>query len=71
MPCHNLYNLGAGNARSDIMAREQVDAGRDDAIRCLHARYQRGELTFRAVAVKLKLSLCDLYELFEQKGLPT
>ncbi len=40
-------------------------------IRQLHARYQRGEPTFRAVAVELGLSVCKLYHLFEQKGLPT
>jgi hypothetical protein len=33
MPCHNLYNLVAGNMGSDIMAREQAEAGRNDAAR--------------------------------------
>lgn len=34
----------------------------------LHARYQLGELSFRAVAAKLGLSVRDLYDLLEQKG---
>ena len=57
--------------KSDIMAQEQGETGRDEAVRQLHARYQRGELTFRAVAGKLRMSVRELYELFEQNGLPT
>ena len=50
---------------------ELVEAGYDEAVRQLHARYQRGELTFRTVAAELGLSVRELYALFEQKGLPT
>lgn len=53
------------------MVQAQGKAGGDDAVHRLHARYQRGELTFRAVAAELGLSVRELYALFEQKGLPT
>lgn len=53
------------------MVQEQGKAGHGDAVYQLHARYQRGELTFRAVAAELGLSVRELYDLFEQKGLPT
>ena len=45
-------------------------ASDDEAVRQLHARYQRGELTFRTVVAELGLSARELYDLFEQKGLP-
>jgi len=50
---------------------ELVENGYEQVLRRLHTQYQRGELTFRAVAAKLGLSVRDLYELLEQKGLPT
>ena len=43
----------------------------EETVRQLHARYQRGELSFRAVAAELGLPVRELYDLFEQKGLPT
>jgi hypothetical protein len=51
--------------------RQALIASDDEAVRQLHARYQRGELTFRAVAAELGLSVRNLYDLLEQKGLPT
>ena len=51
--------------------QELIEAGYEETVRQLHARYQRGELTFRAVAAELGLSIRELYDLFEQKGLPT
>ncbi|MCI0488148.1 MAG: hypothetical protein L0229_16290 [Blastocatellia bacterium] len=59
------------NATEAVVVRELVESGYEGIIRQLHARYQHGELTFRAVADKLGLSVRELYELFEQKGLPT
>jgi len=53
------------------VVRELIEAGYDEAVRRLHARYRRGEMTFRTVAAELGLSVRDLYALFEQKGLPT
>jgi hypothetical protein len=53
------------------VVRELIEAGYDEAVRQLHARYQRGEMTFRTVAAELELSVRELYDLFEQKGLPT
>jgi len=50
--------------------RELIEAGYEETVRQLHARYQRGECTFRAVAAQLGLSVRELYDLFEQKGLP-
>lgn len=50
---------------------ELIEGGYDQIIRQLHTRYQRGELTFRTVAGELGLSVRELYDLFEQKGLPT
>lgn len=47
-----------------------VEGGYGEILRQLHARYQRGELTFRTVAAELGLSVRELYDLFEQKGLP-
>lgn len=48
-----------------------IEAGYEETVRQLHARYQHGELTFRAVAADLGLSIRELYDLCEQKGLPT
>ena len=53
------------------VVRELIEAGYDEALRQLHARYQRGEMTFRTVAAELGLSVREIYALFEQKGLPT
>ena len=53
------------------VVRKLVESGYEEIIRHLHARYQRGELTFRAVAAELGLSVRELYDLFEQKGLST
>jgi AraC-like DNA-binding protein len=53
------------------VVKELVESGYEQVIRHLHARYQRGELTFRTVAAELGLSVRELYDLFEQKGLPT
>jgi hypothetical protein len=52
------------------VVRDLVEAGYAEAVRQLHARYQRGEMTFRAVAAELGLSVRELYALFEQMGLP-
>jgi AraC-like DNA-binding protein len=59
------------HATDAAVVRELVESGYDAVLRRLHARYARGELTFRAVAADLGLSVRELYELFEQKGLPT
>src|SRR2546425_1050768 len=59
------------NATEAAVVRDLVESGYEEIIRRLHARYARGELTFRAVAAELGLSVRELYELFEQKGLPT
>jgi hypothetical protein len=48
-----------------------VEGGYEQLVRQLHSRYQRGEFTFRAVAAELGLSVRELYDLLEQKGLPT
>lgn len=53
------------------VVRELVEVGYEQVLLKLHASYQRGELTFRAVAAELGLSVRELYDLFEQKGLPT
>jgi hypothetical protein len=53
------------------VVRKLVESGYEEVLRHLHARYQRGELTFRAVAAELGLSVRDLYGLFEQKRLST
>jgi hypothetical protein len=47
------------------MVQEQGKAGQDDAVHQLHARCQCGELTFRAIAAALGLSMRELYDLFE------
>ncbi len=59
------------HATEAAVVQELVEGGYEEVIRHLHARYQRGELTFRAVAAELGLSVRELYDLFEQKGLPT
>jgi hypothetical protein len=59
------------HATEAAVVRDLVESGYEEIIRRLHARYARGELTFRAVAAEVGLSVRELYELFEQKGLPT
>jgi len=59
------------HATEAAVVRDLVESGYEEIIRRLHARYAHGELTFRAVAAELGLSVRELYELFEQKGLPT
>jgi hypothetical protein len=59
------------HATEAAVVRELVESGYEEVLRHLHARYQHGELTFRAVAGELGLSVRELYDLFEQKGLPT
>jgi len=59
------------HATEAAVVRELVEGGYEQVLRQLHARYQRGEMTFRAVAAELGLSVRELYDLFEQKGLPT
>jgi hypothetical protein len=58
-------------ATEAAVVRELVEAGYAETVRQLHARYQRGELTFRTVAAELGLSMRELYDLFEQKSLST
>jgi AraC-like DNA-binding protein len=62
---------GQRYATEAAVVRELIEAGYEETVRQLHTRYQRGELTFRAVAAELGLSVRELYDLFEQKGLPT
>jgi AraC-like DNA-binding protein len=59
------------HATEAAVVQELVEAGYAEAVRQLHARYQRGELSFRAVAAELGLSTRELYDLFEKMGLPT
>ena len=59
------------HATEAAVVQELVEAGYAEAVRQLHARYQRGELSFRAVAAELGLSVRELYDLFEKMGLPT
>jgi AraC-like DNA-binding protein len=58
------------HATEAAVVRELIEAGYEETVRQRHARYQRGECTFRAVAAQLGLSVRELYYLFEQKGLP-
>ena len=58
------------HATEAAAVRELIEAGYEEAVRQMDARYQRGECTFRAVAAQLGLSVRELYDLFEQKGLP-
>ena len=53
-----------------VVVRELIEGGYEQVIHQLHARYQHGELTFRAVAAELGLSVREFYDLFEHKGLP-
>jgi hypothetical protein len=59
------------HATEAAVVQELVEAGYAEAVRQLHARYQRGELSFRTVAAELGLSVRELYNLFEKMGLPT
>ena len=59
------------HATESAVVQELVEAGYAETVRQLHARYQRGELSFRAVASELGLSVRELYDLFETKGLQT
>ena len=59
------------HATEAAVIRTLVESGYEEVLRHLHERYQRGELTFRAVAEELGLSVRELYDLFEQKGLST
>ena len=59
------------HATEAAVVRELVESGYEEVLRHLPTRFQRGELTFRAVASELGLSVRELYDLFEQKGLPT
>lgn len=47
-----------------VVVLELIGGGYDQVVRQLHARYQRGELTFRAVTAELALSVRELYDLF-------
>jgi len=58
------------HATEAAVVRDLVEGGHDEVVRQLHARYQRGEITFRSVAAGLGLSVRELYDPFEQKGLP-
>ena len=62
---------GQRHATEAAVVGELVEGGYEEVVRQLHARYQRGEVTFRAVAVELGLSVRELYDLFERKALPT
>ena len=59
------------HATEAAVVQELVEAGYAETVRQLHARIQRGELSFRAVAVELGLPVRELYDLFEKKGLAT
>jgi AraC-like DNA-binding protein len=59
------------HATEAAVVQELVESGYEELLRQLHASYQRGEITFRTVAAELGLSVRKLYDLFEQKGLPT
>jgi hypothetical protein len=54
-----------------VVVRELVESGYDRLVRHFHACYQRGEITLRTMASELGLSLRELYDLLEQKGLST
>jgi hypothetical protein len=53
------------------VVQELVETGYGETVRQLHARYQRGELSFRAIAAEMGLPVRELYDLFEKMGLPT
>ena len=59
------------HATEAAVVQELVEAGYAETVRQLHARYQRGELSFRAVGAELGLFVRELYDLFEKMGLPT
>jgi AraC-like DNA-binding protein len=59
------------HATEAAVVQELVESGYEELLRQLHTRYQRGEITFRTVAAELGLSVRELYDLFEQKGLLT
>ena len=59
------------HATEAAVIRTLVESGYEKVLRHLHERYQRGELTFRAVTEELGLSVRELYDLFEQKRLST
>ena len=59
------------HATEAAVVQELVEAGYAEAVRQLHARYHQGELSFRAVASELGLSVRELYDLSEKMGLPT
>ncbi len=59
------------HATEVAVVRELVEGGYEQVVRQLHARYQRGEMTFRTMAAELGLSVRELYDLLAQKGLPT
>lgn len=59
------------HATEAAVVHDLVESGYEKVLSHLHARYQHGELTFRAVADELGLSVRELYDLFEQKGLST
>ena len=59
------------HATEAAVVQELVEAGYAETVRQLHARYQRGELSFRAIAAELGLSVRELYDLLEKKRLPT
>jgi hypothetical protein len=59
------------HATEVAVVRELVEGGYEQVVRHLHARYQRGELTFRAMAAELGLSVRELYDLLEQMELST
>ena len=59
------------HATEAAVIRTLVESGYEEVLRHPYERYQRGELTFRAVAEELGLSVRELYDLFEQKRLST
>jgi hypothetical protein len=61
---------GQRHATEAAVVRELIEAGYEETVRRLYTLYQRGELTFRAVAAELGLSVRELHDLFDQKGLP-
>jgi len=66
----NRLTAHRGTTEAAVL-RDLVERGYDQVLRHLHDHYQRGELTFRAVAEELGLSVRELYDVLEQKGLPT
>jgi AraC-like DNA-binding protein len=58
-----------GHATEMTIVRQLVEGGYEQVVCQLHARYQRGEISFRTMAAELGLSVRELYDLLEQKGL--